>query len=152
MAAIKITTYQNIAQFYTDAQIQVAGVADYYYNAAYEIVNLQFGESFDPELDLLAPFWTAYLAAQSIYLEPPAAIVQAVNSLQNHVLDKSRDNSAVRFTDVNDWIDAAGSNGVNDLSLVEGRQDDDDDSFTVAAEFAVISARAGFTISAGNQI
>lgn len=151
MAAIKIATYQNVEQLYTNAQLAVAGVADYYYSAAYEIVNLQFGESFDPELDLLAPFWTAYLAAQSIFYEPPAAVVQAVTSLQNHVLDKARDESGVRFSDINDWIDAAGTNGVNDLSVVEGRQDDVDTSFTVSAEFAVISDRAGFTIDSDNQ-
>lgn len=151
MAAIKIATYQNVAGFYADAQIQVANVADYYYSAAYEIVNLQFGPSFDPELDLLAPFWTAYLSAQAIFLEPPAAVIQAVSSLQNHVLDKARDNTGNRFTDVNDWIDADGANGVNDLSEVSGREDDTDDAITVDPEFAVLSSTAGFTIVSGNQ-
>ena len=150
MAAIKVATYQTIAGLYADAQRQVANVADYYYDAAYEIVSLTGAAAFAPELALLTPFYQAYLAAQTIFLEPPAAVISAVTALQNHVINKARDATGDKFSDINDWIDAAGTNSVNDLSEVSGRQDDVDTSFTVDTEFASLSATAGFTISAGN--
>lgn len=150
MAALKVANYQTIASLYASAQRQIANVADYYYEAAYEIVSLVGAPAFAPELDLLTPFYSAYLSTQTIFSEPPQAIVSAITSLQNHILSKATDADGTRFSDINDWIDAAGSNGVNDLSVVEGRADDDDASFTVDAEFASLSAIAGFTIDQNN--
>lgn len=146
MAAIKVAKYQTISNLYANAQEQVAGVADYYYNAAYEIVILT---SFDPELDLLAPFYNAYLAAQTVFLQAPQAIVSAVGSLQRHVLNKARTNSLARFDNINQWIDAA---GVNNSTLYDnvGRNDDIDTSFQVRSEFASLSAQAGFSIVSDN--
>ena len=60
MAAITVAKYQTIANLYGNAETQIAGVTDYYYDAAYEIVILQ---TFDPERDLLQPFYNAYLAS-----------------------------------------------------------------------------------------
>lgn len=153
MAAITVASYQTIANQYANAQAQVAGVSDYYYLAAYEIVILQV---FDPELDLLAPFYNAYLAAQTVFLQAPQAVITAVNSLQSHVLDKARTdplvdttNGPARFSTINQWIDAAGT---NDAALHDnlGRQNDVDTSFTVRTEFATLSSQAGFSIVDGN--
>ena len=148
MAAIKVANYQNIVTFYTDAQTQLVGVSTYYYQAAYEIVLLQV---FDPELDLLAPFYNAYLASQTLYTQSPQAIVTAIASLQNHVLAKARTGEATPdlFDTIDDWIDAAGTNGVG---TNVGRQSDIDSSFQVTSEFATISEQAGFAIDDGNII
>lgn len=148
MAVIKVENYRNIATFYAQAQAQVAGVADYYYDAAYEIVLLQV---FDPEIDLLSSFHNAYLSAQAIYDQAPQSVTAAVSALQAHVLNRARTGEATpaRFTDINDWIDAAGTNGVG---LNVGRQDDVDSSFRVESEFAALSANSGYTIDADNIV
>lgn len=147
MAAIKVENYKAVADFYAAAQAQVVGVADYYYSAATEIVLLQ---AFDPELDLLAPFYNAYLAARTIYAQAPASIVNAVKVLQQHVLARARTNAGGIFTDINDWIDAAGTNGVLAGGTPVGRDEDVDTSFTVPTEFATLSAQAGYSIESGN--
>ena len=153
MPAIKVSNYQNIVQFYADAQATVQGVTDYYFNAAYEIVALTV---FDPELDLLAPFYNAYVSSQVVYLQAPQAVITAVNSLQSHILDKARTDAGLdatgienRFTDINQWIDAEGSNDAV-LHDAVGRKDDIDTTFTVAQDFATLSAQAGFTIVSAN--
>lgn len=146
MAAISVAKYQTIANLYANAQRQLVGVSDYYYDAVYEIVLLQ---SLDPEVDLLIPFNNAYEASQIVFTQIPAGIVDAILQLQRHVLDRARtDNDNVRFTSIDDWIDAGGTNGVTDEAL--GRNGDTDASFTVPQEFANISAQAGYTIAAGN--
>lgn len=153
MAAIKVANYQTITGQYADAQAQIAGVADYYYDAAYEIVILQV---FDPELDLLNTFYNAYLAAQVVYLQAPQAVITAVASLQAHILSKARTdplvdttNGPALFDDVNQWIDAAATND-SDLHSNLGRQNDVDTSFTVRTEFATLSSQAGYAIVAAN--
>lgn len=146
MPAIKVAKYQTIADLYADAQEQIAGVADYYYDAAYEIVILTV---FDPELDLLAPFYNAYLAAQTVFLQAPQAIISAVSALQRHVLSKARTTDASRFSDINQWIDAEGTNNSTLYDNV-GRANDVDTSFTVRQEFATLSAQAGYSIVAEN--
>lgn len=152
MPAITVAKYQTITGLYADAQVQVAGIADYYFNAAYEIVVLTV---FDPELDLLAPFYNAYLAAQTVYLQAPQAVISAIGALQRHVLDKARTDSAVdangesRFTDINQWIDAAGTNNSTLYENV-GRKNDVDTSFTVRSQFATLSSQAGYAIVSDN--
>jgi len=152
MPAIKVLNYQNIAQFYADAQTTVQGVTDYYFNAAYEIVALTV---FDPELDLLSVFYNAYVASQVVFLQAPQSVITAVNALQSHILDKARTDAAVdalgesRFTDINQWIDAEATNDAT-LHSVVGRKDDIDYSFTVANDFATLSNQAGFTIVKNN--
>jgi hypothetical protein len=152
MAAIKVENYRAIADFYASAQSQVAGVSDYYLQAAEEIVMLQ---AFDPELDLLSPFYNAYLSARLVYANPPASIISAVRVLQEHVLSRARTTAGGTFTDINDWIDAGDTNGAlaggagNGTGAV-GRQDDVGTSFTVSADFATLSAKAGYAIEAAN--
>jgi len=153
--AIKITNYQVIAQNYADAQSQIIGVSEYYYNAAYEILGLQV---FDSELDLLSVFYNAYIASQVVYQQAPKSVITAVNALQSHVLDKARTDPAIdtvngpaKFNSINQWIDAA---GVNDPTLHNnvGRQYDSDGSFTVSNRFATLSERAGFLIIDANIV
>lgn len=153
MAAIKVTNYQNIVDYYTEASIALVGIADYYYSAAEEIVMLNV---FDPEIDLLSPFYQAYLAAAAAYTTPPTAVVSAVAALQAHVLNRARtdpDISGVeaRFADINEWIDAGASNGY--LTSAVGRSGETgsgDGSFKVPTEFATLSATAGYSIDATN--
>jgi len=146
MAAITVESYQNIANYYTAAQRQLIGVSDYYYHAAEEIVMLQ---DFDPELDLLAPFYSAYSASLAAYSTPPPAIVSAVSSLQKHVLARATTTAGVAFTNINQWIDANGDNGYLTAPGV-GRANDIDTAFTVYHEFATLSLQAGFEIDADN--
>lgn len=146
MAAITVAKYQTIAGLYANAQRQVAGVTDYYYDAAYEIVLLQ---AFDPEVDLLLPFFNAYQASQTVFLQVPAGIVDAITQLQRHILDRARtDTTGVRFSTIDQWIDAGATNGV--ASGAVGRQADSDASFKVPQEFANVSAQAGYAIDPDN--
>ena len=145
MAAILVENYQNITAFYAEAQAQTVGLADYYYNAAVEVLLIN---DFEPELDLLEPFYNAYIAAQSAFVTPPTAIINAVGSLQRHVLNKARTTGAAAFTNINSWIDAAATNTY--LSASVGRQGDVDTSFQVESDFANLSNQAGFTIDALN--
>jgi hypothetical protein len=158
MAAIKSSKYSTIAQLYANAQIQIAGVADYYYDAAYEIVLLQV---FDAELDLLQPFYTAYSAVQALYTQTPAAVIGAVGSLQAHVLNKARTQDGTgRYTNINYWLqsDSSGANGytpgVSDETTdpdIYGRYlDGQDEKITVPQEFANISSQAGYSITSVN--
>jgi len=141
MAAILVDNYQNITAFYAVAQTQTVGLADYYYNAAVEVLLLN---DFEPELDLLEPFYNAYIAAQSAFVTPPTAIINAVGSLQRHVLNRARTTAAASFTNINAWIDADATNTY--LSVSVGRSGDVDDSFQVENDFANLSNQAGFTI------
>ena len=152
MAAILVGNYQNIASFYAGAQDQLVGVTDYYYNAATEIVNLQV---IQPEIDLLSPFYNAYLAATSLYAQAPQSAVKAVKSLQDHVLTNARTNAAVdaggvsvAFSDINDWIDAAATNGTRSGAV--GRKNDVNTSFQIPSSFASMSGLAGHPIEGGN--
>lgn len=160
MPAIKVDKYQSIVQLYANAQTQVTGVADYYYQAAYEIVVLTV---FDPSLDLLQPFYNAYLASNTVFAQAPQAVVTAVNKLQTHIISKARTNPGIdpnvaagatvglRFSNINQWIDAKGDNellaeGSNTLHENVGRQNDHGLSFKIPQKFADVSAQAGFTI------
>jgi len=154
MAAITVESYGNIENYYTGAQEQLVGLADYYYLAAVEIVTLN---TFDPELALLSPFYNAYLAADAAYLSPPNAVIVAVGELQRHILDKARTSGGVKFTDINQWYDAADTNkyltiaGAGASAL--GRQtDSDQSSIQMSSEFAALSATAGFTIDGCNVV
>jgi len=151
MAAIKVENYQNIATKYAEASQQLVGIADYYYLSAVEILEIN---DFDPELDLLEPFYNAWQSAATSYAYSTPSAINAVSALQEHVIDKARTDAAVdstgasqRFDSIDEWIDASASNGVGTNI---GRDDDINISFTVDQEFADISNLAGYTISAGN--
>lgn len=152
MAAILVEHYQNLTYFYSEAQNQLVGLADYYYLAALEIVMLQV---FDPEIDLLSPFYQAYLAADSAYFQPPTAVYSAVQALQRHILQRARTDPAVDpdgvaavFTTVDEWLDAGATNGF--LSTAVGRQGDVNTSIQVESNFATLSATAGYAIDSSN--
>ena len=153
MATIYVENYQNVVDYYTDASIALVGIADYYYSAAEEIVQLN---RFDPEIDLLNPFYQAYLAADAAYSSPPTAVVSAVGALQAHVLARARTDpdasgNSLRFADINEWIDADAANGY--LTSAVGRQGETgpgNDSFRVPSEFATLSGTAGYNIDAAN--
>lgn len=147
MATIKIENYQNIAAFYANAEIQVAGVVTYYFDAAYEVVLLQV---FDPEIDLLSPFYTAYLSADVIYNRAPQAVITAVATLQSHVLSRAFASDGVtKFSNIDEWLDANNTFGVAGMNL--GRTGDVNTSFKVPIEFAKLSSQAGYAIDATLQ-
>ena len=152
MAAITVAHYQNIMNYYDTAQIQTIGLADYYYDAAVEILLL---DDFDPELALLEPFYNAYLATQSAYVTPPTAVINAVGSLQRHVLDKARTEttpgtSGIAFTNINTWLDANATQLY--ITSAVKRYGDVDTSFKLTKQFANLSDLAGFAIDAKNRI
>jgi hypothetical protein len=147
MAAIKVENYQNIAQFYANAQIQVSGVVSYYYDAAYEVVLLQ---TFDPEIDLLSAFYNAYLAANVVYNRAPQTTIQAVAILHSHILNRARaSDGTTKFANMDEWLDATNTFGVSGTNF--GRKDDVDTSITVPSEFASLSAQAGYSIDSTLQ-
>ena len=154
MAAITVETYGTLQSYYASAQQQTVGLADYYYLAAVEIVQLN---TFDPELALLSPFYNAYLAADAAYANPPISVITAVSELQRHILDKARTSAGVRFTDINLWLDAGDTNQYlttdGDGSDAVGRQtDSDQSSIQVITEFASLSSTAGFAIDGCNVV
>lgn len=124
MAVINTDRYGEITDLYASAIRQMAGVADYYLQAATIVLLL---DDFAPELDLLKPFYQAYLNATTAYSGYSSGVVDAVRSLQAHVLSNAIDPATTTYyTDVNDWYD--------------------DESLTVEQEFADISQVAGYTI------
>lgn len=151
MGAIKVASYQTVQSLYAGASNQLSGIADYYFLAATEILLL---DEFDPELDLLEPFYNAWQAALNTYAFTIPSALNAVVALQDHVIDKARTDASVdatgvasKFTTIDNWIDAAATNGVG---TNVGRADDVDTSFTVDSAFATLSNLAGHTISSGN--
>ena len=141
-SCIKVHNYLDIANYYSDSQTQLAGISDHFYLAAYEILML---ETFDPELDLLQPFYTSYLTSQYAYSLAPASILAAVRSLQLHILNRARSNEDTprQFPDLDSWI----TGKIDGVSV--GRQNDV--STNIASQipdgFKSISSQAGYPIS-----
>ena len=137
MAVMTAPQYISLSDLYANAQVQVAGVATYYFDAAYEIVALN---AFDPEIDLLIPFYNAYLAAETAYANPPQSTISAVRKLQEHVLKRAVATgggavaAGTAFTDINQYYA------------------DIPDKFAdrLLDEFAALSLQAGFTINAAH--
>lgn len=150
MGALKVANYQNIVEDLTSAQQQLVGISNYYWEATYEILRLV---TVDPTIDLVTPLYNAYQASLRIYTDTPQSVVAAVRALQEHVLSRARTDENVdasgsnRFDSIDDWIDAAGTNGVG---TNVGRTDDTDSSFKVSSEFAALSAQAGYAIDTDN--
>ena len=147
MAAIQIENYLNIADFYANTSITTRNAVDYFYDAAYEIVLLQV---FDPEMDLLIPFYNAYLSAQTAYNRPLQATVAAVAALQSHVLNRARAaDGTTRFDNISDWLDASNTYSVAGSNI--GRLGDTDTSYKVPSDFATLSLQAGYAIDSALQ-
>ena len=133
MAVISVTDYKALITDYQTALAQIVGVSDNYFNAASKVLLL---DSFNPELDLLSPFYNAYLTALVSYAAQPQSVVNAVRSLQNHILSQGRDNdTALQFTTVNDYY----ADNPASFSTTPGLE-----FFT--AEFAALSQQAGHAI------
>ena len=86
MAVISITEYKSIMTDYNTACVQLEGISDEYYNAAYTVL---INNVFDPEIDLLVSFHLAYVVSQSTYASAPTTAIKAVTALQNHILNQS---------------------------------------------------------------
>lgn len=124
---INTTSYLAIAADYAAAASGIEGLSQHYYDAAYEILILSV---FDPELDLLQPFYNAYLASTGVYNNIPVSAITAVADLQTHILNRAETAAGARYTNVNTWMT--------------------DKGICVPQEFADISSLAGFTITAAN--
>jgi len=124
MAVINTTSYSAVAEDYAAAVAGIAGLSQHYYDAAYEILILSV---FDPELDLLRPFYNAYLASSGVYENIPISGITAIGQLQRHVLIRATDSSGNRYATVDAWYAAVG--------------------LTVPQEFADVSEQAGYPIS-----
>ena len=74
---ISTTDYKSIMTDYSDAQTQLTGISDKYYDAAYTVLVTNV---FDPEIDLLIAFHNAYIVSQSSYASAPTSAIKAVNS------------------------------------------------------------------------
>lgn len=121
---INKATYLDIADNLAIAYSKVQGIADYYYLAADDI--LQSNEM-DVELDLLRPFWNAYLAASSAYVSVPQSVIAAVASLQDHLIRRTASTN----------IDTA----LTSIGV------DPDTEFDVDGYFKVLSSQAGYPIA-----
>lgn len=134
MPVISEDSYQDLVLFYTRGLNQVQGVADNYYDAAYEIVQLNL---FQPEIDLLIPFYSAYLAATTSFENPPSSVINAVRILQKHVMENAVDTSTgLRYSDINEYYDDTGR-------FPSGYQ--------VSTEFARVSELSGYHINGYND-
>ena len=142
MAAITVAEYQDIAEYYTNALSYLTGISAYFLSAAQVIVD---SDDFDPNLDLLRPFYDAYTGSELVYQSTPVGVVQAVAALQAHVLSKARTKTPLpagsgTFSDINDWLVGTG-----------GRYGDiTDAAITVSGTFADISDAAGYAIDGTN--
>ncbi len=135
MAEINTTDYLDIVTLYTAASLQLVGIAQQYFDAAYEIVILSV---FDPEIDLLLPFFNAYLASNTAYASAIQPVVNAVKELQDHILRRARDGAGLAFSSVNDWY------ADNPTAFPDGGSAE-----TITAEFAALSQQAGHRIEDG---
>ena len=131
---IEKTEYLAIADLYTEAVRPLAGLADYYADASEVILRYDESKTYDQslyvELDLLRPFTNAYLSAVAGYgdgVTPvyPGNAVEAVRSLQRHVLSRSGEAT------INDWYDEVTIDPVRELS----------------DEFKAMSEQAGYPIT-----
>lgn len=133
MAVISTIDYKSIMTDYADAQNQLTGISDNYFDAAYTVLVTNV---FDPEIDLLIAFHNAYIVSQGAYASAPSSAINAVNSLQNHVL-------AQGISAGNNGAPAVGLkyDDINDFYL-----DDGGFAVTIPQAFANMSSQAGHTI------
>lgn len=134
MAVISVSDYKDLVTDYEAALLQIEGVSDNYFQAAEQVLLLNV---FDPEIDLLVPFHNAYLVSLVAFANQPQSVVDAVTSLQNHILAKGADKDApfAKFTSINDYY----ADNPSDFDTTEGLE-----FFT--SRFAGLSTQAGFTI------
>ena len=107
MAVITITEYKSIMTDYNTSFAALSGVSDGYYDAAYTVL---IANVFDPEIDLLVSFYTAYNVSVSAYASAPTSAINAVKALQDHVLAKdvsagtgAGQTAGDKYDDINDF-------------------------------------------------
>jgi hypothetical protein len=89
---------------YHQAILPTGSLDAYYLDAAQEVLYID-GTTFEPELDLLAPFVRAY-EESATYFTAPTPVLDAVRALQAHVLSRAvLDPDGGPFTDINDWLE-----------------------------------------------
>jgi len=112
---INATSYERIAGYYAAAHDSLLSIADNYEDAVYEIVIL---DDLYPTLDLIDPFYSAWVAGLASFSNPTLTILNAVKALQRHVVRRSGEDT------VDDWITSAGVSGLDqtfaDLSELAG--------------------------------
>jgi len=140
---ISVTDYKSIMTDYAGAQNQLNGIADKYYDAAYTVL---LTNVFNPEIDLLIAFHNAYVTSQGAYASAPTSAVNAINALQNHILNQAVSIGNVtglavgdRYTDINDYYEDYSTGGQTAFTQTPGN---------IPAAFATISSQAGHTILA----
>ena len=145
MGVITVTDYKSLAADYESALGQLTGISDKYFDAAYTVVQLQ---TFDPEIDLLIPFFNAYQTSEQAYKNSPQSIVEAVRALQNHVLARGKSKGFgagqtldARYNDIDQYYSDESANPANLNAYDAG-------SGVLGAEFATVSSQAGHTIDA----
>jgi hypothetical protein len=128
---------------YSDAQGQLTGISDKYYDAAYTVL---ITNVFDPEIDLLVAFHNAYVVSQSTYASAPASAINAVNALQNHILAQqlslgngTAPAAGLPYDDINDYYEDFSTGGETAFTQSPG---------LIPQGFADISGQAGHAIDA----
>ncbi len=138
MAVISTTDYKSIMTDYADAQTQLAGISDKYYDAAYTVLVTNV---FDPEIDLLVAFHNAYIVSQGAYASAPSSAINAVRALQNHILSQATSigNGDIaigdKYDEINDWYEDHPGQWATGGSAI------------IPQAFATMSAQAGHTIN-----
>jgi len=120
---ISYANYQSVIEDYAAARSLILLSLDYLETAVDVIVAL---DEVIPEVDLLQDFWDTYQIAVDT-LGSLYNFVQAVRSIQNHIVNRGDEDN------VNDWLDEEGGS-----------------SATVPEEWADLSEAAGFTYDSDN--
>jgi len=95
MSYIDFEDYKTIINYYSDAKLLLENSITYFEDAVNLIVAL---DDLQPELDLLQPFYDAYLMASDTF-SGKSVFTGAVRALQSHTLVRSGEST------VNDWLD-----------------------------------------------
>lgn len=134
MAIINVNDYLSIMTDYNTAVTSLSGVSDNYFNSAYTVL---ISNIFDPEIDLLVSFHTAYNVSVSAYASAPTAAINAIRALQDHIISKGVSIGVGGTQSVGDAYD-----DINDYySDYPGRF-----TATIPSGFATMSTQSGHAI------
>lgn len=128
MSVLSHSDYRAIAQNFAAARERLTETDSFLFDSVYRVVILG---AILPEVDLVAPLWSAYLqngGSASV----PANYIAAVKAVNQHVLSRGG------FTSVDAYLTATTLNGASTSAI------------TVPAAWAEMSATAGYTISNAN--
>lgn len=96
MAVISGANYVKIATSYGNARDQILSSIQFLFDAVYEVVLIK---EIIPEVDLLDEFYNSYQINSNVF-KSPVTLLQAVRSLNNHVLNRGG------FADINAFFAA----------------------------------------------